>query len=120
MIKAIQEQQSMIEELKEIVATYEKSQNEMLPGSDVSSSPIPYIISFYPNPTSKELMVKVSVNSQNAVLTLYNKEGTPVKTYNNVGNNQAMSVVDLEDGVYVLALSVDSVTYDVKRIIVKK
>ena len=53
-------------------------------------------------------------------LYIYDRDGSILQTTPLKEENTTISISNLSDGIYLLSLSIDNVTYDVKRLIIKK
>lgn len=121
-VKAIQEQNNLLEEYKNSVTLL---QDILLNQSDTISlevlTDIPHIIQLFPNPTSALLSIKIN-NPSNGKATLSIKDKTGVTRLTVVAEKTTIStsISDLEDGLFFVELIIDGTTYDIKRFIITK
>lgn len=122
-VKAIQEQNNLIEEYKKSVTLL---QDILLNQSDTISSKIladiPHIIQLFPNPTSALLTIKIN-NPSNGKAYLLIKDKLGVTRLNKVveaDNTISTSISDLENGLFFVELIINGITYDIKRFIIRK
>lgn len=83
---------------------------------------LPHFVLIYPNPASDYVNVRVfnSYDSRTTALYIYDKEGNLLLTSALKDDYETISTLSLNEGIYLLSLVIDNVTYDVKRLVIKK
>ena len=130
LVQAIQEQQTMINELRDELV----NKNNLLPeseGLEIETRIVPtgqkmgYIMQNRPNPFNAETQIKYNIESnvQDARLYIYDLLGKQVKSYEIQERGQGALTVEayeLEAGTYIYTLIVDNREIDSKKMILTK
>lgn len=130
LVHAIQEQQEMINELRDEL----ENKNNLLPeskGLEMESRIVPderkmgYIMQNRPNPFNTETQIKYNIESnvKDAKLYVYDLTGRQVKSYEIQDRGQGALTVkayELEAGTYIYSLIVDNREIDSKKMILTK
>jgi len=76
----------------------------------------------YLNPANDYVNVKVfnSFENKTMALYIYDKEGHVLLSSSVKDDSMTISTLGLSEGIYLLCLVIDSVTYDVKRLVIEK
>ncbi len=125
LIKAIQEQQQQIDELKQTVQNLSSNQNNSSLKSTTYNVQGASLQQNLPNPFSQNTLIRciVPASAKQAQLTVYSVDGKPLKSYtlNNRGENQVtVTAGTLPAGQYLYSLLVDGNKLDSKTMVLTK
>jgi hypothetical protein len=120
LIKAIQEQEAVIQELKQEIALLK---SKILPQTATGSDGDNSLEQNSPNPTNEMTTIKFNLakSAQNAALMIFDMSGRLVKTYALTKNNGSIQVnrQDLQAGMYIYSLVVDGKEVQSKKMIMQ-
>lgn len=122
-VKAIQEQNKVIEEYKKsVVLLQDVILNQKSQISSETSTDIPRIVELFPNPTSSLLTVTIhNPSSEKASIFIKDKNGLNRMEVNIESTKESiLSTAGLDNGVYLIELMVNNVSFDIRRFIVLK
>jgi len=118
-IKSIQDQQLILDKQNLLIESMlaKDSVNSI---SNLASNHVPHIIKLFPNPAQNQLNIECYTNDQPSNIVVYNKDGKIYRSLPVSGSMLNISLESFEDGLYLLALNVNGITFDIKRFIVSK